>query len=54
MNTILKDDELKEILKETLKEGTLTETAIDLILRDYIVIDFNWENVKLLMKGENK
>lgn len=54
MNTILKDDELKEILKETLKQGTLTEQTIDIILSDYIVIDFNWENVKLIIKGANK
>lgn len=54
MNTILKDDELKEILKETIKEGAITEQTIDLILRNYIVIDFNWENVKLLLEGANK
>lgn len=53
----IKNEELKNILDETLKAliGTdITNEEIDTInniIDNYIILDFNWENVKMISKG---
>ena len=53
----IKNGELKEILDETLKtlkDNNISDEEINIIntiIDNYIVLDFNWENVKMISKG---
>ena len=53
----IKNEELKNILNEeieTLKESGIADEEkeiINNIIDNYIILDFNWENVKIISKG---
>lgn len=53
----IKNGELKEILDESLKalkENSISDEEINIIntiIDNYIILDFNWENVKMISKG---
>ncbi len=53
----IKNGELKNILDETLKalkESDISNEEIEIInniIDNYIILDFNWENVKMISKG---
>ena len=54
----IKNGEIKKILFETLKtlkESNNSDEEINLIINtiidNYIILDFNWENVKMISKG---
>lgn len=53
----IKNGELKNILDETLKAIIETDISneeietINNIIDNYIILDFNWENVKMISKG---